>query len=62
MLIDAFIDPSRYLAFQSVHNPYEDPTDSGVPGTDVVRIVDRCSHVRFLTVTDLVLMQDVLGV
>ena len=24
-----------YLAFQSVHNPYEDPIDSGVPGTDV---------------------------
>jgi len=28
--------PTRYLAFQSVHNPYEDPIDSGVPGTNVV--------------------------
>lgn len=24
-----------YLAFQSVHNPYNDPIDSGIPGTDV---------------------------
>lgn len=24
-----------YLAFQSVHNPYEDPINSGIPGTDV---------------------------
>ena len=24
-----------YLAFQSVHNPYDDPTASGIPGTDV---------------------------
>ena len=28
---------NRYLAFQSVHNPYEDPIDSGIPGTNVVR-------------------------
>ena len=26
-----------YLAFQSVHNPYDDPIASGVPGTDVNR-------------------------
>ena len=24
-----------YLAFQSVHNPYEDPINSGIPRTDV---------------------------
>ena len=46
-----------YLAFQSVHNPYDDPINSGVPGTDVnetyPEIVDQTRRIYAGMVTAL---------